>query len=87
MLKLLNRILLASAAAVEQFFFHPRPHTLTPCVVMASSASAVHALDDTISAERFSVKLACILLPAIRVDDCSPESGVKLTGTFNRPCT
>ena len=86
MLKLLNRILLASAAAVEQFFFHPRPHTLTPCIVMASSASTVHALDDTISAERFSVKLACVLLPAIRVDDRSPESGVKLTGTFNRPC-
>ena len=34
--------------AVEQPFFHSCPHTFTACIIMTSSAGAVHALNDPI---------------------------------------
>ena len=46
MLKLLDRIDLTPAARIEQLLLHPCPHTLTSRVIMASSASTVHALGD-----------------------------------------
>ena len=34
--------------AVEQLFFHSCPYTFTACIIMTSSVSAVHALNDPI---------------------------------------
>ena len=34
--------------AVEQLFFHSCTHTFTACIIMTSSAGAVHALNDHI---------------------------------------
>ena len=55
--------------AVEQLFFHSCPHTFTACIIMTSSAGAVHALNDPIFLYSSSVLFACILTASVRVDD------------------
>ena len=67
MLKFLDRIDLTPAARIEQLLLHPCPHTLTSRVIMASSASTVHALNDSILTQYITVKPACVLLSTVRV--------------------
>ena len=55
--------------AVEQLFFHSCPHTFTACIIMTSSASAVHALNDPIFLYSSSVLFACILTAPVRMYD------------------
>ena len=50
--QLLHGIFLRIDPAVEQFAFHASPHGFSPCIVMAASAGAVHALRETEDAYR-----------------------------------
>ena len=64
-----NVVLRLIFAAVEQLFFHSCPHTFTACIIMTSSAGAVHALNDPTFLYSSSVLFACILTASVRVDD------------------
>ena len=39
---------LSMITSVEEFLFHPRPHALASCIVMASSPRTVHALKNSV---------------------------------------
>ena len=46
---------------IDELFFHPRPHALAPDIVMATSAGAVHTLDDAVLCDSLTVGFTGIL--------------------------
>ena len=50
---------------IQQFLFHPCPHTFTAGIIMASAVCAVHALLYAVLTDRIAVKLAGVLAPPV----------------------
>ena len=55
----------SSSSVIKQFLLHSCPYTLASCIIMASSSSTVHALDNAVFLDSSSVCSTCILAAAV----------------------
>ena len=72
---------------IEEFLFHPCPHALAPCVVMAASSGAVHTLTNTVFCNRPAISFAGVLGSTVRVDHGSLKSWISADGIVKCPLT
>ena len=54
-----------SAPVIKQFLLHSCPDAFASCIIMASSSSTVHALDNAVFLDSSSVCRTCILAAAV----------------------
>ena len=59
--------------SIEELLLHTCPHAFAPCIVMAASAGAVHALENAMLCSRPSVSLTGVLCSPVRVVDAGYE--------------
>lgn len=84
-LQLLKGQTLRNEAVIEQLAFHPGPHTLAACIVVAAPASAVHALADSAAFHGLPVSSAGVLRAPVRVDDGTSQEWIGCHRVVQRP--
>ena len=72
---------------IKEFLFHPCPHALAACVVMAASPSSVHALKIAVFCNRPAIGFAGKLCSTVRVDNGSFQCRIGADGVIKCPLT